>query len=312
MVKYYIIGVSLFLFLLAGNVFSEEKNDDPVQKQKRPDHIHTFLYQRIEGPDEIINSCDVSLIDAFTINGSSKINNYFFFTYNNCESDVPVPAELYKIRENFSFSIDKVRFLFGFANNTNRPFRSYHDLTINSAAYYEIYRDGGHTIQFSVVYSSLINRNIGLPIPIPLINYTFENKELDLVIGMLTMLEWRPVDYFTLRCRYIPVSTVNVSFEFRPLPFLILGTEYSYDKDVYLVNEREDTNENLFYEYQRVGERISCYVHRNISLIVFAGYQFGASYIYGRSEFKRYQGEYRVRYVLDNAYIIQAGFRVLF
>lgn len=310
-IQYYAVLV-LFILLIPHSVTSKGENRDSSQKEKRPDHITTALYQRIEGPDKIINTCDISSIDTFNINDSASIHNYFFFTYNNIETDIPVPAEFYTIKETFGFTLNKARFLFGFTNNTNRPFASFDDFTITSVMYYEIYKAGNHSISFNVTYSSLINRNIGLPIPIPLISYTFSNDELDFTIGMLTRIVWKPVRYFTLRYRYIPVASVFTAFEFRPLPFMILGTEYSYDRDVYMINGREDKKENLFYEYHRAGERISFYIHRNIAVIAFAGYQFGASYIYGKSEFKRYQGEYRVQYKLDNAYIVQAGLRLLF
>ena len=308
----YATALMLCIFIFSHRVSAEDENKNIFQKPQRPDHILTFLYHKNEGPNEDVNACTASCIDTFHVNGSTAINNYFFFSYINSKTDIPVPVELYRIRETFSFSIDKASFLFSFSNNTNRPFQSFDDFTVTSAMYYEIYRQGNHSLKFGVNYSSLINRNIGLPIPIPMISYNYINDDLDITLGLLTRIAWGPKDYFTFRFRYVPVASVFTAFEFKPLSFMILSTEYSYDKDVYMINGRENKKENLFYEYHRAGERVSVYIHRNIALIVFAGYQFAASYIYGKSEFKRYQGVYRVKYAVDNAYIVQAGFRLLF
>ena len=305
-------ALMLCMFIFSHRVSAEDENKNIPQKSQRPDHILSFLYHKNEGPNEDVNACDISFINTFHINGSTGINNYFFFTCNTRETDMPVPAELYRIRETFSFSLEKAVFLFNFSNNTNRPFRSFNDFAITSAMYYEIYRRENHSLKFGVNYSSLINRNIGLPIPIPMISYNFVNENLDFTLGLSTRVMWKPKKFFTFRFRYVPVASVFAAFEVKPLSFMILGTEYSYDKDVYMINGRDDKEENLFYEYQRVGERVSIYVHRNIALILFAGYQFAASYIYGKSEFKRYQGKYRVKHAVDNACVVQAGCRLLF
>jgi len=285
---FYTTALIICIIFFPHRVTADDENKNIPPKEKQPDHILTFLYHKSEGPDEDVNACDASFIDTFHVNSGTRIKNYLFFTYTNRETDIPVPVELYRIQETFSFYLDKVSFLFSFSNNTNRPFRSFDDFAITSTMYYEIYQEGPHSVSFGVNYSSLITRNIGLPIPIPMISYKFVNDEVDFTLGLLTRLVWKPKDYFTLRFRYIPVASIFTAFEFRPLSFLILGTEYSYDKDVYMLNRRENKKENLFYEYHRAGERISTYIHRNIALVAFAGYQFGASYIYGRSEFKRY------------------------
>jgi hypothetical protein len=204
------------------------------------------------------------------------------------DSGQPFPDELWNIRFGTSY---RHRFESGWigaitltvGSPSDQPFASLKETDIATTAILRVPSGEHGAWLYFVNYSS--NREFLPGIPIPGFGYAYEpSEQLSAVVttGFLS-LRYRPVESLTLTATYVAVRTVDVRVTYQVARPVRLWVGFDWTNDRFLLANREDEDDRLFYYEKRFRAGAIIGLARQVYTEITVGYSFDRFYFEGES-----------------------------
>ena len=226
---------------------------------------------------------------------SFRIRNYEYDTDAILpDTHEPFPDELWNIRFGTGY---RHRFESGWigalevtvGSPSDKPFASIDEMDINATAFLRVPARGRDAWLFFVNYGS--NREFWPNIPLPGLGYQWEPSDrLSAIIttGVLS-LTYKPIEALTLSASYVAVRTVDVRLTYQLFRPVRLWIGFDWTNDRFLLAERADPDDRLFYYEKRVRAGAIIGLARWLFTDITGGYSFDRFYFEGESYSDRNQ-----------------------
>jgi hypothetical protein len=186
---------------------------------------------------------------------------------------------------------------------SDKPFHSINEMTAGVNVFLRIPQGEHNAWLFTLSYAS----NSELPIPIPGVAFIWQpSEQFRMNIGLPFQIMYRPIDDLTLDFSYMLLTAVHARATYRVSPKVRLFVGYDYNDESYLLADRPDPNERLFYYDQHVSGGVQYAVCRNATLEFAGGYTFDRFYFEGHS----FSDQNQNRIDVGNGAFLTANFRV--
>jgi hypothetical protein len=201
------------------------------------------------------------------------------------ETGRPFPEDLWNIRFGLNY-----RHLFDndwsaggsvtVGSASDKPFRTINEITAGVNAFLRIPQGEHNAWLFTLSYSNTSQ----LPFPIPGIAFLWQpSDQFRANLGLPFQIMYRPVEDLTLDLSYMLLTTIHARATYRLMPWLHIYGGYDWNNEAYLLSDRTDLNDRLFYYDQRVTAGVQWILCKNASLDLSAGYTFDRYYFIGQS-----------------------------
>ena len=202
------------------------------------------------------------------------------------DSGEPFPDELWNIRFGTSY---RHRFDSGWigaitltvGSPSDSPFAGLSETDINTTAILRV-PSGEHGAWLA--FLNYANNREFLPgIPIPGVGYQYEpSDQLSAVVTTgFVSLRYRPVEPLTLTATYVAVRTVDVRATYQVARPVRLWVGFDWTNDRFLLADREDRDDRLFYYEKRLRAGAIIGLARWLYTEITAGYSFDRFYFEG-------------------------------
>jgi hypothetical protein len=202
------------------------------------------------------------------------------------DSGEPFPDELWNIRFGTSY---RHRFDSGWiaaltltiGSPSDEPFASLSETDINTTAILRVPSGEPGAWLFFVNYAS--NREFLPGLPIPGFGYAYEpSEQLSAVVttGFLS-LRYRPIDPLTFTATYVAVRTVDGRATYVVARPVRLWVGFDWTNDRFLLADRENTDDRLFYYEKRLRAGAIIGLARQVYTEIPVGYSFDRFYFEG-------------------------------
>jgi hypothetical protein len=274
------------------NLFAPELGELPIRSEYR---VTYFPDQPVEGQNAELGlvqqdfTLSVPLLQSTTDEwaASARLRNQEFATGAVLpDTGEPFPDELWNVRFGTSY---RHRFNSGWigALNVNvgspsdKPFASGDELDVSATAVLRIPVRERDAWIFFLNYGS--NREFLPHVPIPGLGYSYNpSDQLTAVIttGILS-LEYRPLEKLTLTALYVAVRTVDVRLTYQVFRPVRLWVGFDWTNERYLLADRADADDRLFYYEKRVRAGAIIGLARQLFVDIAVGYSFDRFYFEG-------------------------------
>jgi hypothetical protein len=274
------------------NLFAPELGELPIRSEYR---VTYFPDQPVEGQNAELGlvqqdfTLSVPLLQSVTDEwaASARLRNQEFATGAVLpDTGEPFPDELWNVRFGTSY---RHRFNSGWigALNVNvgspsdKPFASGDELDVSATAVLRIPVRERDAWIFFLNYGS--NREFLPHVPIPGLGYSYNpSDQLTAVIttGILS-LEYRPLEKLTLTALYVAVRTVDVRLTYQVFRPVRLWVGFDWTNERYLLADRADADDRLFYYEKRVRAGAIIGLARQLFVDIAVGYSFDRFYFEG-------------------------------
>lgn len=298
--------------VLAPCLFSQQENKNPAEQKriKKPDNqiFFTGTYLSIDSFDyrsynffSRIHLFKAFGLDFFSIAKADKIQaedqtgGYF-------------PKDLY----NITFSLKAQNELFFMdavvVSKSDKPFDSKDEIRPGFFAFYNILPTGSMGSGFYVgaiyfPFDSILPWNV----PFPFFMYQYFSKDLTLMLGIPFFVRWNPLPFLSLNFFYLPVVDMKAFIDFYLSRTSRISLEGSWWSDNYTLAGRENRDEKLYFETQRIGLRFSQKIFFFLEWSLFAGRLISADYFKGESYSKGFGKK-----ELNPSWVIEASMKTFF
>jgi hypothetical protein len=202
------------------------------------------------------------------------------------DSGEPFPDELWNIRFGTTY---RHKFESGWigaldvnvGSPSDRPFASLDEMDISATAILRVPVREHDAWLFFVNYGS--NREFLPGIPIPGLGYSYQpSDQLTAVVTTgLVSIQYKPVETLTLSALYIAVRTVDVRLTYQLFRPVRLWVGFDWTNDRYLLADRADPDDRLFYYEKRIRAGAIIGLARWAFVDVTGGYSFDRFYFEG-------------------------------
>ena len=165
---------------------------------------------------------------------------------------------------------------------SDRPFASGDEMEISATAILRVpARRERDAWIFFLNYGS--NREFLPHIPIPGFGYAYRpSDQFEAVVTTgLVSLQYQPIETLTLTASYIAVRTVDVRLTYQLFRPVRLWVGFDWTNDRYLLADRADPNDRLFYYEKRVRAGAIIGLARQLFVDLTDGYSFDRFYFEG-------------------------------
>jgi hypothetical protein len=196
------------------------------------------------------------------------------------------PGELWNVRLGTSY---RHRFGSGWiaagnltvSSPSDRPFASVDELDISATALLRVPRGERDAWLFFLNYSN--TRDFLPGVPLPGLGYQYQpSEELTAVLGTgFVSAQYRPAESVTLMASYAVLRTIDVRLSYQIARPVRLWMGFDWTSERYLLADRADVDDRLFYYEKRVRIGATVGLARQLYVDVAAGYSFDRVYFVG-------------------------------
>jgi hypothetical protein len=164
---------------------------------------------------------------------------------------------------------------------SDKPFASLDEMDINATALLRVPARDRDAWIFFLNYGS--NREFWPGIPVPGVGYSYQpSDQLTAVVTTgVVSLTYAPVPPLTLSATYIAVRTVDVRLTYQVARPVRLWVGFDWTNERYLLADREDPKDRLFYYEKRIRAGAIVGLARWAFVDVTVGYTFDRFYFEG-------------------------------
>jgi hypothetical protein len=166
---------------------------------------------------------------------------------------------------------------------SDRPFASLDEIDISATAVLRVPVRERDAWIFFLNYGS--NREFLPGIPFPGLGYSYQPSDqfTAVVTTGLISLQYKPVETLTLSALYIAVRTVDVRLTYQVFRPVRLWVGFDWTNDRYLLADRTNSDDRLFYYEKRVRAGAIIGLARQLFVDVTVGYSFDRFYFEGET-----------------------------
>jgi hypothetical protein len=176
---------------------------------------------------------------------------------------------------------------------SDRPFDSADELLVQAITFVRVPHRERNAWFFTLIYTN--DQEFLSGIPIPGIAYQWVPSDtFNAVIGVpFTAIEWKPIEPLTFEASYSPVRRVRTRATWRIARPLRAYLGFDWDSDRYLLADRSDKDDRLFYYEKRLtaGARFD---FKHVGVEVYGGYVFDRFYFLGEGYSDRRENQFDV------------------
>jgi hypothetical protein len=164
---------------------------------------------------------------------------------------------------------------------SDQPFASVDEMDINATAALRVPARERDAWVFFLNYGS--NREFWPHIPIPGVGYSYHPSDQfkAVVTTGVVSVEYRPVEALTLSALYVAVRTVDVRLTYQLFRPVRLWVGFDWTNERYLLADRADPDDRLFYYEKRVRAGVIVGLARQLFVDMDVGYSFDRFYFEG-------------------------------
>jgi hypothetical protein len=201
----------------------------------------------------------------------------------------PFPDELYNVRFGTSY---RHRFASGWTGGgflmvgspSDRPFASVDEVEINATAFLSVPARERDAWLFFLNYSNVREFLEDIPV-VPGFGYAYRpSEEFTAVITTgIASVQYRPTEKLTLIASYVAIRTVDARIIYQIFRPVRLWVGFDWGSERYLLADRRDSDDRLFYHEKRVRVGATIGLARQFYIDVVGGYVFDRFYFEGES-----------------------------
>jgi len=245
--------------------------------------------------------------DTRRLTGDIGLMNTLHGEYRKTEHDELFPQDLYRLRYMFRFDLQPFRFGAGISSSSDELFASNDEIEYMAHAELKVYESVRSSLFIGLLYSSkqIFYRDYYLPFPF--FTYIYRDRTLFLSIGIPFMVRWMMAERAFFHFTYFPVYNISSDIGYRFFGLLSTSINMNWRQDKYLLADRENKDEKLFYDRKTVGLKVKPSIGRHFGVFFLCGYQFDGSYYYGE-QFSDREKEKRIQ----SSPVVQFGINAMF
>jgi len=193
----------------------------------------------------------------------------------------------------------------GISSPSDRPFAGWNETEVQALASLQIPAADKDAWYFFLAMNT--RRGDLSYIPLPGAGYYWQPDEtFKALLGLpFTMASWNPEEKWRFSATYLLPRDMEGEISYALLPQVSLYTKYTWDNRHYFRREREDRDDTLFYEEQRVTAGVRWQCSERLSFDLYGGYTFNRSFFEGED----YSDRHRHRLSISDGFVsgVQAG-----
>ena len=266
------------------------------------------------------------MVNSFKVSDDIRLMNNLQHAYFYTTRDEYFPEHLHKMADQITLAGDLFQISAGFSSRSDRLFDGFNTITITGSGDYRVWRSGPHSIHVGIMFSSR-GELWNLSLPLPMIAYRHRAHNFFINAGLPLLMVWRPHEkislvlsgmlpcigsarvYFNIH-RYFSLS---MEWSYRREPFYLIAYPYRdvryaayFLKEALNYNDESEEKKKFILESQRAGVTLSYNYDSVVSIFIFNGFRFSASYYMTNNILARgAAGRERIR----DSYIMEAGAR---
>lgn len=226
--------------------------------------------------------------------------------YRHTNSSGYFPDDLYKTAFSLRADDKKNWISIGVNSNSDMPYNSLDEASIVASAGRKFSLTEKHALIAGLFYSS--QRDVLEGVPMPIIMYEYKGEDLFLRGGFLFLsVRWKITEKASVNAAYFPIRNYNLSVSYKITEGLTASAEVHGKSERYLLEDRINKSEKLFFETNEAGIRLSQRIVKGLVVFGFTGYSFENSYYKGDKINKKND-----KVEIEDSIVLNAGLRYLF
>jgi hypothetical protein len=171
---------------------------------------------------------------------------------------------------------------------SDQPFHSYSEMTIGLNGFLRLPQGEHNAWLFTLSYANTSQ----VPFPLPGVAFVWQPAEnFRMHIGLPFQVMYRPIDDLTLDFSYMLLTTLHAKATYKLLPRLDIYTAFDWSNEGYLLADRANPRDRLFYYDKRFSGGVKYVWSEHFSLDLATGYDFDRYWFqgqrYGERNFNR-------------------------
>ncbi len=183
---------------------------------------------------------------------------------------------------------------FTIGSPSDRPFASGNEIAVNTNGFLRIPDGDNNAWVFFLNWSN--NREFWQYIPLPGAAYQYRpDDKLDLMVGLpFSSVRYRPLEWLEMDAFYFVPRTVRGRISLLPTENLRFYTGYEWGNERYFRHDRDDNDDRLFYDEQRVKAGVRWDITEALYVDFSGGYAFNRFFFEGEEYDDRHDSRINV------------------